>query len=101
MNVDDLADACVFLMKHYSDAPFLNAGTGEDVTIAEFAGEIANVTGYKGKIVFDTSRPDGTPRKLLDVSKITKLGWSPKVRLHDGLADTYADFLSGGGRATG
>ena len=94
---DDLADACVFLMKHYSDLAFLNVGTGEDVTIADFASEVASVVGYKGKIVFDTSRPDGPPQKLLDVSKIKKLGWSPKIRLHDGLAGAYADFLAGGG----
>jgi GDP-L-fucose synthase len=98
---DDLADACVFLMKHYSDVGFLNVGTGEDVTIAEFASEVASVVGYKGKIVFDTSRPDGPPQKLLDVSKIRKLGWSPKTRLHDGLATAYADFLAGGGRMAG
>jgi GDP-L-fucose synthase len=90
-----------FLMKHYSDLGFLNVGTGEDVTIADFASEVARVVGYKGKIEFDTSRPDGPPRKLLDVSKIKKLGWSPKIRLHDGLAIAYADFLAGGGRSTG
>jgi len=95
---DDLADACVFLMKYYSDLPFLNVGTGEDVSIAAFAGEVAKVVGYQGKIVYDTARPDGPPQKLLDVSKIKKLGWSPKTSLHDGLAMAYADFLSGGGR---
>ncbi|MBI5908608.1 MAG: GDP-L-fucose synthase [Betaproteobacteria bacterium] len=98
---DDLADACVFLMKYYSDLQFLNVGTGEDVTIADFANEVAKIVGYKGKLAFDTSRPDGPPQKLLDVSKIKKLGWSPKTRLHDGLAIAYADFLAGGGRATG
>jgi GDP-L-fucose synthase len=98
---DDLADACVFLVKHYSDLEFLNVGTGEDITIADFASEVANVVGYKGRIVFDTSRPDGPPQKLLDVSKIKKLGWSPKIGLHDGLASAYADFLAGGGRSTG
>ena len=81
-------------MKHYSDLGFLNIGTGEDITIAEFASEVAGVVGYKGKIVFDTSRPDGPPQKLLDVSKIKKLGWSPKIRLRDGLAGAYADFPS-------
>jgi len=98
---DDLADACVFLMKHYSDLGFLNVGTGEDVTIADFASEVAGVVGYQGKIAFDTSRPDGPPQKLLDVSKIKKLGWSPKIRLHEGLARAYADFLAGGGRMAG
>ena len=95
---DDAADACVFVMKHYSDLGFLNIGTGEDVTIREFAELLCDVVGYKGKIVYDTSRPDGTPRKLLDVSKIRKLGWTAKTRLRDGLAQTYADFLATGGR---
>lgn len=96
---DDLADGCVFLMKHYSGLGFLNIGTGEDVTIADFASEVASVVGYKGKIVFDKSRPDGPPQKLLSVTKMKKLGWSPKIRLHDGLASAYADFLAGGGRS--
>ena len=98
---DDLADACVFLMKHYSDLPFLNVGTGEDVTIADFASEVAGIVGYNGKIAFDTARPDGPPQKLLDVSKIKRLGWSAKIRLRDGLAIAYADFLAGGGRSPG
>ncbi len=92
---DDLADACVFLMKHYSDYGFLNVGTGKDIPINEFAGLVANVVGYKGEIMYDTSRPDGPPQKLIDVSKIRKLGWSPKIRLRDGLAVAYADFLKG------
>jgi GDP-L-fucose synthase len=96
---DDLADACVFLMKHYSALEFLNVGTGEDVTIAAFASEVAHVVGYKGKIDYDTARPDGPPQKLLDVSKIRKLGWSPKISLRDGLAAAYADFIAGGGRS--
>jgi GDP-L-fucose synthase len=91
--VDDVADACVFVMKNYSDFGFLNIGTGEDVTIGEFARLVSEVVGYKGKIVFDTSRPDGPPQKLLDVSKIKKLGWSPKIGLREGLAQAYADFL--------
>ena len=95
---DDAADACVFVMKHYSELGFLNVGTGEDVTIDEFARLVADVVGYKGKIVYDTSRPDGTPRKLLDVSKIKNLGWTPKTQLRDGLARTYADFCATGGR---
>jgi GDP-L-fucose synthase len=93
---DDLADACVFVMKHYSDAGFLNVGTGKDVTIAQFAEVVGDVVGYGGKIVFDTSRPDGPPQKLLDVSKLSKLGWAPKISLRDGLAVAYADFLGGG-----
>jgi GDP-L-fucose synthase len=95
---DDLADACVFVMKYYSDTGFLNVGTGKDVTIAEFAEVVGDVVGYKGAIVFDTARPDGPPQKLLNVSKLTKLGWAPKISLRDGLAATYADFLAGGQR---
>jgi GDP-L-fucose synthase len=98
---DDLADACVFLMKHYSDLGFLNIGTGEEVTIADFAAEVASIVGYKGKIVFDTSHPDGPPQKLLDITKMKKLGWSATIRLLDGLAMTYADYLAGGGRLAG
>ncbi|MFL9828053.1 GDP-L-fucose synthase family protein [Rhodoplanes sp. SY1] len=96
--VDDLADACVFLMKHYSDIGFLNVGTGQDVTIGEFAHIVADVVGYTNLIQFDTSRPDGAPQKLLDVSRLTALGWQPKLSLRDGLAAAYADFLAGGGR---
>ena len=92
--VDDLADASVFVMKHYSGDDFLNIGTGEDVAIADFARLIAEVVGYRGKIVFDTSRPDGTPRKLLDVSKLAALGWRAKTPLREGLAAAYADFRS-------
>jgi GDP-L-fucose synthase len=95
---DDLADACVFVMKHYSDIGFLNIGTGEDVTISKFSELVADVVGYSGKILYDTSRPDGTPRKLLDVSKLRKLGWVHKTQLRDGLAQAYADFLAAGGR---
>lgn len=98
LSSDDLADGCLFLMKHYSDMEFVNIGTGEDVTIADFAAEVARVVGFQGEIVFDTSRPDGAPRKLLNVSKINRLGWLPKISLRDGLADAYADFLAGGGR---
>jgi GDP-L-fucose synthase len=96
---DDLADACVFLMKHYSDYGFLNAGTGEDIPIAQFAEIVSRIVGYTGTIAFDTSRPDGPPQKLLDVSKLTALGWQPKISLHDGLSMAYADFLSGAGRS--
>jgi len=86
-------------MKHYSGLGFLNVGTGEDVTIAEFAQLVGDTVGYKGRVVFDVSRPDGPPRKLLDVSKIKALGWSPAIPLREGLAAAYADFLTGGGRA--
>ncbi len=92
--VDDLADACVFVMKRYSDPEFLNVGTGEDVSIVEFAWLVADVTGFRGKISFDTSRPDGAPRKLLDVSRINALGWRAKTPLREGLAHMYADFVA-------
>jgi GDP-L-fucose synthase len=90
---DDLADACVFVMKHYSDDGFLNIGTGEDVTIADFARMVAAVVGYGGRIAFDPSRPDGTPRKLLDVSKLAALGWRASTPLGEGLKAAYADFV--------
>jgi GDP-L-fucose synthase len=96
--VDDLADACVFVMKHYSDDRFLNVGTGEEVSIAEFAAVVAEVVGFSGRLVFDTSRPDGAPRKLLDVTKLAALGWRARTPLKQGLAQAYADFLAGGGR---
>jgi GDP-L-fucose synthase len=90
---DDLADACVFVMKCYSDLPFLNIGTGEDLTIADFARIVADVVGYRGKITFDPSQPDGAPHKLLDVSRINELGWRATIPLRDGLQRMYADFL--------
>jgi GDP-L-fucose synthase len=93
--VDDLADAAVFLMQTYSEPEFINIGTGQDITIAEFAHIVADVVGYQGRIEFDASRPDGMPQKLLDVSKITALGWRPRIHLKEGLADAYADFLHG------
>ena len=96
--VDDLADACIFVMKHYSGDEFLNVGTGQDITIAEFAQVVADVVGYSGQLVFDTSRPDGAPQKLLNVSKLTQLGWRANTPLREGIAATYADFLAGGGR---
>jgi GDP-L-fucose synthase len=92
--VDDLADACVFVMKSYSDLQFLNVGTGEDITIAEFARVVADVVGFRGKIEFDASRPDGAPQKLLDVSPINALGWRAQTPLRDGLARMYSDFLA-------
>ena len=94
MAVDDLADACVFLMKTYSDAQALNIGTGSDVSIGEFARLIAEIVGYSGTIVFDTTRPDGAPQKLLDVARLTKLGWRSNIPLRQGLAAAYADFLN-------
>src|SRR5258708_7386715 len=90
--VDDMADACVHLMKTYSCAELINIGTGEDITIAEFARVVAEVVGYRGEISFDISRPDGTPRKLLDVSRLAKLGWRATTSLHDGLKRAYAAY---------
>ena len=91
---DDLADACVFVMKHYSGDGFLNVGVGEDIAIADFARLVAEVVGYQGAIVFDTARPDGMPRKLLDVSKLAALGWRATTPLREGLAAAYEDFRS-------
>ena len=96
--VDDLADACVFVMKYYSDLGFLNVGTGQDIPIGEFARLVAEIVGYKNELIFDKSRPDGTPQKLLDVSKLAGMGWHAKIPLRDGLKAAYADFLAGGGR---
>jgi len=90
--VDDFADACVFVLKHYSDAQFINIGCGEDITIADFAALVAEVVGYQGQIVYDRSKPDGTPRKLVDVSRLAALGWTPKMPLREGLEAAYADF---------
>ncbi|CAN1507840.1 WcaG Nucleoside-diphosphate-sugar epimerases [Rhabdaerophilaceae bacterium] len=98
LHVDDLAEAALFTLEHYSDEPHLNAGTGTDVTIAELAQAIAGVTGYRGEIRFDPSRPDGTPRKLLDVSRLKSLGWQARIGLEDGLKSAYADYVAGGGR---
>jgi GDP-L-fucose synthase len=92
--VDDLADACVHLMKNYSDGEPVNIGTGEDITIAEFARLVAATVGYTGGISFDTARPDGTPRKLLDVSRLNGLGWRARTSLQDGIKLAYQAFLN-------
>ena len=92
--VDDLADACVHLMKTYSSDELVNIGTGEDITIAEFARMVAATVGYTGTISFDSSRPDGTPRKLLDVSRLAKLGWRARTPLEDGIKLAYQAYLS-------
>jgi GDP-L-fucose synthase len=92
--VDDLADACIHLMKNYSSDELVNIGTGEDITIAEFARLVAATVGYTGEITFDTSRPDGTPRKLLDVSRLAKLGWRARTSLKDGIRLAYRAYLS-------
>jgi len=92
--VDDLADACIFVLKHYSGSKFLNVGIGKDISIAEFAQLVADVVGYGGKFVFDTSRPDGAPQKLLDVSELTRLGWRAKTRYGMALRQPMQIFWS-------
>ena len=94
LHVDDLADAAVFLMQRYDQEEVINVGAGEDVTITELAGMISNITGYDGRIVFDSSKPDGTPRKLLDVSRINALGWRPRISLDEGIRDVYRWFVA-------
>lgn len=91
--MDDLAEACVFLMETGYDGPLLNVGTGEDVTIRELAETVKEIVGFKGELVFDTSKPDGTPRKLLDVTKLKALGWRAKVTLDAGIKSAYEDFM--------
>lgn len=94
MYVDDLADACVFLMNEYEEKGFVNVGTGEEVTIRELAETVAAVTGFKGDIVFNTEKPDGTPRKLMDSSKIHSLGWKHRYSLQEGLKKAYNHYLN-------
>lgn len=94
MHADDLASACVFLMETYDDPSIINIGTGEDVTIKELAEMVQKTVGYTGKIHWDTTKPDGTPQKLLDVSKIHALGWHHRIALPDGLAQTYEWFTN-------
>ncbi len=92
LHADDLADAAVFLMRRYSDEQFINVGVGADLTIRELAELVAQVVGYDGMITTDPSKPDGTPRKLLDVSRLQALGWRHRIALRDGIAETYASF---------
>jgi GDP-L-fucose synthase len=94
LHVDDMADACVHLMKVHSSSDMVNIGTGEDISIAEFAQVVARTIGYAGTISYDTSRPDGTPRKLLDVSRLTALGWRARISLEDGIALAYGAYLA-------
>src|SRR3990167_5287119 len=93
---EDLADACVFMMEKYNASDigeFINIGTGREITIRELAELIAEVVGFRGKLVFDSSKPDGTPRKLLDVSRFQALGWQAKTSFREGIAKAYADYL--------
>ncbi len=94
MYVDDMADACIYLMKTYSHEELVNVGTGEDITIAEFAGIVSATVGYTGEVKFDSSKPDGTPRKLLDVSRLSKLGWRARTSLTDGIKLAYQAYLA-------
>jgi GDP-L-fucose synthase len=96
LHVDDLADAAVFLMLHYDEEAIINVGAGEDITIRELAELIQGVTGYGGRLAFDPSKPDGTPRKQLDVSRLQALGWHLRIPFHQGLRDTYKWFVAAG-----
>ncbi len=93
LHVDDCADACLYLMQHYDDEDIVNIGVGSDLSIGDLASLVKDVVGYRGEIVYDTSKPDGTPRKLVDVSRITGLGWRARIPLEDGVASTYRWFL--------
>ena len=93
LHVDDLADACVFLMTHYDDDAIVNVGAGKDISIKELAELIKDIAGFEGTLEFDTSKADGTPRKLLDVSKLSDLGWDAKTSLQDGLRSTYQWYI--------
>ena len=92
--VDDFADACLFVLRNYSSAQFVNIGYGSDTTIGDFARLVAEVVGFKGEIAYDPSKPDGTPRKLVDVSKLSAMGWKPRTELREGLEKAYADFMT-------
>ncbi|HLP26162.1 MAG TPA: GDP-L-fucose synthase [Acidobacteriota bacterium] len=94
LHVDDLADACAFLLRQDNPPDWVNVGTGTDVTIKELTEIVADVTGFAGRIVWDSSKPDGTPRKLMDVSRLTALGWKARIGLRDGVAKAYASFLA-------
>ena len=101
LHVDDLADALVFLAQRYSDDSTINIGSGEEVTIAELAGAIARAVGFGGDLAFDASKPDGAPRKLVDTSKLSALGWTPRIALEPGVAATYRWFLDHRAEARG
>jgi len=94
LHADDLASACVYLMENYNEEGLVNIGTGVDVTITELAMLIKEIVGYEGSLVYDHTKPDGTPRKLMDVSKLTNLGWKYSIELKDGLKQVYGDYLS-------
>ncbi|MHA3775323.1 GDP-L-fucose synthase family protein [Verrucomicrobiota bacterium sgz303538] len=99
LHVDDLAGACRFLIENYDSPEIVNVGCGEDISIRELAELICDVVGFKGELVFDTSKPDGTPRKLLDVSRLQALGWKPRIPLREGVAQTYSWYLQSLGQS--
>jgi GDP-L-fucose synthase len=101
LHVDDLADACVFLMKHYDGSEIINIGVGKDITVRELAELIVEIVGFQGSIRFDASKPDGTPRKLLDVNRLRSLGWQPRISLREGIEMTYRWYVEEGTRRTG
>ena len=96
LHVDDLADACFFLMNNYNELQFINIGTGKDVSIAELAQMIKEITGYEGEMFFNTDKPDGTPRKLMDVSRLHSMGWQHKIELKEGISKVYDDIREHG-----
>jgi GDP-L-fucose synthase len=96
LHVDDLADACVFLMQNYDSGEIVNIGVGEDITIKALAGLVQQVVGFDGEVVWDVSKPDGTPRKLMDVSKLKQLGWQAKIELEQGIRDVYQEYCKSG-----
>ena len=93
LHVDDLADACFFLLENYDSPEIVNIGCGEDVSIKELVETVCEVLGFEGSLVFDTSKPDGTPRKLMDIGRLIALGWKPRVNLKEGIRDAHEWFL--------
>lgn len=92
LHVDDLADACLFLMQNYNDRQFVNVGVGKDISIRQLAELIKKITGFKGTIIFDHEKPDGTPRKLMDVSRLSSLGWKARINLEEGISSVYQEY---------
>ena len=97
LHVDDLADACFFLLQHYDEEMFVNIGTGEDLTIKALAEMVKDIVGYTGELKWNTDKPDGTPRKLMDVSRLARMGWRARIGLAEGIAETYRWFLANPG----
>jgi GDP-L-fucose synthase len=94
LHIDDLADACYFLLKNYNEQGLINIGCGTDISIKELAELITSVIGYDGQLLFDTTKPDGTPRKLMDINKLNNLGWSAKIGLKEGIIKTISEFTN-------